>query len=558
MNRMLSLIKTNLRVNLGISAIKYSARTNKKKLLNYGLVLIAVAVGIGSLMALYSVLMNEIYFAASQLNQPELVITISFLAAQILVLLFGFFYVMSVFYFSQDLDLLVPLPLRPYEVLGSKFVGIMFYEYLTLLPILLPPLWIYGRGTNQGIIYWIKGLLVALASPVLPLVLATLIVVILMRFINLKKRKDLLAVLGGIAVFLFAMGFNLFVGNRLEGMDQAYFQRLLSGQMDLIKLVGQRFPPSIWATLGITQDGAMGLGYLALFMLASALLFLFLLWISNLIFYRGLLSGQETNRNRKVLTSEEINKKYNQSKSPVMAIFWREWRLMLRTPVYVLNGLIGAILGPIMIILVLFSGQQEGFQQMLMLVHSIPPIYLVLIASAFIIFSSSMNVVAATTISREGKDFWISKMIPMAPRSQIKGKLLHSLAINCITIFASLIALVVVFRLPLQETLIILILSFLGSFLMILVGIIIDLIRPKLEWTNPQEAVKQNLNVFFHMLATAAFLLLCFLLTRLLLKTNVSPLVIYLIFALIILGLSIIGLSMLYRLADKKYQRLEA
>ncbi len=554
MSRLFSLIKTNLRANFGVSVLKYYARTNPKKLLGSAGILLAIVVGFGSLAIAVGALMDQIYGTAIQLNQPELVITISFLMAQLLVLFFGIFYVMSVFYFSKDIQFLIPLPLRPYEVLGSKFVEVILYEYITLIPLLLPALFIYGRGTDQGLLYWGKALLVFLASPVLPLVLATLFVVVLMRFINLRKHKDKLAVIGGLLGFILAMGINFFMNNQLQTNN---IENVLTSQIDFIKLVGQRFPPSIWATLGITQNGAVGLGNLALLIGVSLLLFIGLLWVSNVFFYRGLLSGQEVSQKRKALTEEEMEKRYNRSSSPVVAIFWREWKLLLRTPVYVLNCFAGIIIGPIFIIMPFITGQEAGLTMAVDFLKEVAPIYYVLIGSGLLILFSGTNAVAPTAVSREGKDFWLSKMIPMAPRDQMRGKLLHSIMITFMTIIVGLLTFFLVFKLPWLDTLWILALAFLGSTCLVIVGMIIDVIHPKLEWTNPQEAVKRNINVLFQMLASIGYIGLFFLLTKVFLKTNLAPIVIYLIFAAITGALCILFRGILFRLADKKYQRIE-
>ena len=153
MNRMLSLIKTQLNMNFGISALKYRFTKEKKKRWETILIGVAILIGVGPLLAFYVLMMAGIYVAGSSLNQPEIVLTIGFMLSQMFVLFFGMFYIIGSFYFSNDLETLVPLPLKPYEVIGSKFAVVMVNEYITALPILLPPLLIYGIGTGQGLIY---------------------------------------------------------------------------------------------------------------------------------------------------------------------------------------------------------------------------------------------------------------------------------------------------------------------------------------------------------------------------------------------------------------------
>lgn len=53
-------------------------------------------------------------------------------------------------------------------------------------------------------------------------------------------------------------------------------------------------------------------------------------------------------------------------------------------------------------------------------------------------FGISMNTGAATTITREGGNFWLLKTVPVTYRTQIKAKLLLYVAISTVTVAVSL------------------------------------------------------------------------------------------------------------------------
>ena len=104
---------------------------------------------------MYSFFLLAVFMAGQSLGHPEIVITLSFVASQLIILIFGIFYIISVFYFSNDMSILIPLPIKPGEVLGVKFITILLSEYLIALPMLLPAFIIYGAGSWQGILYWL-------------------------------------------------------------------------------------------------------------------------------------------------------------------------------------------------------------------------------------------------------------------------------------------------------------------------------------------------------------------------------------------------------------------
>ncbi|NJD01856.1 MAG: hypothetical protein FIA99_04500, partial [Ruminiclostridium sp.] len=315
MNKMLSLVKTQLNMNFGISALKYRFTKEKKKRWETVLIGLAILMGFGPLLAVYLLLMTGIFAAGVSLNQPEIVLTIAFMASQMVVLFFGMFYIIGGFYFSQDLETLVPLPLKPYEVIGGKFSVIMVNEYITALPILLPPILIYGLGTGHGLIYWLKGFVLILAAPVIPLTLGAVFIMLLMRVVNLKRNKDLLAIIGGFVGVLLALSINFFIQGAVKSDEKDFIKNILESKLDLIDEIGRRFPPGIWATHGLADSGLSGLGYFMLFAGVSILLFAALLWLGNLIFYKALLAGQEVSRKRRISSDRETDLMYKKVSS---------------------------------------------------------------------------------------------------------------------------------------------------------------------------------------------------------------------------------------------------
>jgi len=505
-------------------------------------------------------MMLGVFNAGKYLNQPEMVLAVAFIFAQLFVLFLGIFYMMGAFYFSKDLHILIPLPLKPYQVLGSKFVAVMVNEYLTVLPLLLPPIIIYGTGTGGGVLYWLKGLLLMLATPVIPLILSSLFIVILMRFINIKKNKDLLAIVGGFIGLFIILGSNLFLQRIPEGDEQEFIKGFLIKQSGLIEEIGRKFPPGLWATYGLARPGLEGLGYFALFMVVSAALFAVLMWLGDRIFYRGLLSGQEVARRRRSLSEEEASRRYGRVSSPVSAIFRREWKLFLRTPVYVLNGLSGPIIGPFMLVFMLAAqGQSEEAKEIFTFLEK-PEFALPVSLGGLglMLFTAGMNVVASTALSREGQTFWIAKMIPVAPRHQVLGKLLHAFLISAFGVVVTGIMLVAFLGFSVIRTAVLLVLGLMGSMLLASLGLLTDVMHPKLDWNTPQEAMKQNVNGLFGMLLTLLIMALLGGLAALLIILNAPEWMVYVGLGIATAAMTVLSLVALFSAAERQYGKYEA
>ncbi len=556
---MSSLIKTQLNINFGISALKYRFTKEKKRRWETILIALAILMGVGPLLTLYIFMMTGIFVAGTSIGKPELVLTLAFISSQMVVLVFGLFYIIGSFYFSQDMSNLAPLPLRPYEVVGSKFIVVMVNEYITAIPIIFPPLLIYGLGTGQGLFYWIKGIIMMLAAPVIPLTISTVFIMLLMRVVNLKKNKDLLAIIGGFAGVLLALSINFFVQRTPKTGGKDFFKNFLESKSDLIQEIGRKFPSGIWATYGLKEDSLAAFGYFLLFMGVSAGFFAALLWLGNLVFYKALLAGQEVTRKRKTAGAHDLERQYDRISSPVTAIIKREWKLLLRTPVYVINSLTGALIGPFILLVVMFTQGSDAETLELMKALRNPEFapYVALGGLALILFTAGMNLAASTSVSREGKTLWILKMIPVPAKQQVLAKLVQSYMVSVIGILTTGIVLGLALKISMVRLLAVILLGLLGSVPMVTANLLLDVFHPKLIWNSEQEAMKQNLNGGLGMLLSVIILAVLAIIAIVLILLHVNEWIIFAGLGAVSIILSALLLPALFALADRKYRDYE-
>jgi ABC-2 type transport system permease protein len=88
-------------------------------------------------------------------------------------------------------------------------------------------------------------------------------------------------------------------------------------------------------------------------------------------------------------------------------------------------------------------------------------------------------------------------------------------------------------------------------------GMMIDLARPLLTWTNPQKAIKQNFNVLIAFFADAGILVGLTLAGISVLKQGLRPeLLIGGVFVLL-LALTVLSFKLLLRFAERRYGEIE-
>lgn len=560
MKRLGSLVRVGLRSNFGLSLLRFRLFKQKKDLWMIPLVILGLA-GLAPALYGYLLLTKSAYGMLKPLGQEQALPGFAVLMGQFLILIFGLYYVISAFYFSKDLETLIPLPIKPFEVIFSKFAIILVNEYLTMVPIVLPMLVYFGILSHAGPAYWVNALLVYLLLPIIPLCLVSVIVVGLMRVVNFSRKKDALIIVGSLVLIVAGLGFQVFI-NRSAGANpnpQA-LANFFASPDSLLKQVGSKFPPSIWAGKALAR-GFSNSGLLNLALLAGVSLVMFygILALSERLFYRGLIGLGEVSGRKKSLSSQEMSRRMSSGRRPVRAVFWREWRIMNRTPIFLINGILTAFLIPLIFVLMATTGSGRGDAAALLrtMTSSGNPALVILVAACFLMICGCLNGTSSSTFSREGGQFWMSKVIPVAPREQVAGKFLHSYLVALLGNLTAMVVLVVVLRLKATYCAVAFLFALVGGVVLTAVGMTIDLARPLLQWTNPQKAIKQNLNVVFALLAELGILAIVGYALNLLSKAGVSGNGLLLIALAALIFLSWSGYHFLLKFSDRRYRDIE-
>jgi len=556
-----ALVKAALNSNFGWTILRHRFLVQRRDLWLIPLILLGVA-GVVPVLVLYVRLIGDAFDLLRSIGQEKALLTLAVLAGQLIILIFGLFYLIATFYFSRDLEYLVSLPLKPFQVMLSKFAVVLVNEYLTIAPIILPVLVIYGFKSKGGLGYWLSLLLAYVLLPVIPLAASGLVVVGMMRLVNIGRKKDLLIVLGSLVLIAAALflQFGLSRAAGAQDVDSEKIIALIASPDGLVQSIGRRFPPSIWATRFL-HDGLMtgsGLSGLALFASLSVLLFGGLMAGAQRLFYRGLVGLSERSGGSTRRSKARTALKVSSGRHPVRAIFLRELRLMNRTPIFLLNGVLGVLMIPIVFALTLSSSRSTSDSAaILRLMTTAKPVTTVLVTTMFVIVCATVSGVASSSFSREGRQFWISKIIPVDYRQQVLAKFIHCWNVALLGIASATAVLIFRFQLPAGQWLPALALALPVTAFLTVLNLAIDLARPLLDWISPQKAMKQNLNVLIAMLLDVGFLFLFGLLFLALDKAGLGLAGVLIILFGLILGLAWLAFFLIRRLSLRRYPAIE-
>lgn len=489
------------------------------------------------------------------MGQPELLLAMALTVVMAGMVFMSFFYVLTSLYYGRDTVFLASLPVKSSTVFGTKLTEILLGETGIAALALLPAIILYGVHVQAGAAYYVSAALVALTCAMIPVAVVTLLATLIVRLTGGSRHRDAVMMIYSVLIMVVVLTVEFsFMGRIPEDAGMAYFIQLMLDKQALMRQVAQAFPPSWWAMQGLLGNAGSLLGYLACAVGAYGAVWL-------------LLGGGYLNRTLS-LTENTVRRKARKRReirphSPLFTLFLREWREILRTPVYAYNCLTGCIIMPLMLVGMYFGGREaaeaDSLSVMLALAQGMlsqaPQAYLFLGLVAIMTFVCCINPAVDTAVSREGGRHMLSRMMPVSPRTQLQAKLLMGMTINLISAIVG--AAVFLCALPSFAPVILLALLFtqVTNWGMSSFSLALDAARPKFHWRNEMQAIKQNGNIALGMLIS--FLLLVVPVAAFFLAHSLSLELRTAVVVGICVLESAIGYWILMRVADTTYARME-
>lgn len=496
------------------SMVDQGKRKKSSKILLYGFALLMIVAFLPTLAMLHFLTIDAVDLLAP-FQQTGVIVALLFNALALMIFFFGIFLIPAVFYFSRDIETLLALPLKPVDILLSKFVVTLIYEYLTLALFFIPVISGYARAVSPDILFYVYAFIVFLILPIIPLVLAGLIIMLIMWLIPFAKNRDFFNMISGGIALIFALWLNYALAGLATVTEGDLINMLVEGNNSLIALF-QSFIPNIPFAIAavVNSDFVQLLIALAI----TAAIFGGFLLLSQILYFRGVIGVNETSSSRRQLSSKDFSKS-TRSQKAIVTYLLKELRLLFRTPIYMMNCVSINVLLPVLFIVMTAAFPEE--EDLFALILSIPwdNVLAISLASAFgVAFGlvmGSMNMVSATAISREGQQVYFMKIIPMEIMDQLHAKSLSGFLLSLLGLILTVIPAAFFLKAPWYILAIFSVMAMLGSLFINYLSIIVDVIHPKLVWETEQAAVKQNINFVFTMLPSfgLAYLLVWLALT---------------------------------------------
>lgn len=544
MSKFIALTKVLLKSGTGSTDNKKNKKQIKGILLGIILVIAFTPMAIG-----FGKFVSFAYDGLHSIGQEAVILGFALSIVSVVIFFFGIFYAMNIFYFSMDVENLLPLPFKPWHIMGAKFAVVLIYEYLTEIIFFAPTLIAYGIKSSGGVLYYAYGVIIFLLLPIVPLVIASVINMVIMRFTNIAKNKDRFRLVGGLIAMFFGVGLNIYIQRFTQEISQSQITEMFEkGNNSLVNLATKIFPSTKIAVNSlINTTNLQGFINLILFIVITVAALMIFIILGQALYFKGVMGVSETASKRKTLTSHELIKNTTQ-KSSLKVYVLKELKILFRTPIYFMNCVLMNFLWPIFLLIPIFAqkGGDTQLKQLIQLIKDGKSTGIVLGSFfAFMVFASCSNAISTTAISREGKNLFILKYIPMKYKDQLMAKVLSAVVLGIAGMLMVSVLGIVLIKLPLDLVLLMIIVGAVGILFTSFIGIFIDLNFPKLQWDTEQKAVKQNLNVLISMIICIAF---GGLTVFMIIKFNLSK---WAVFALIVGLYSSLNVALYYLLGTK-------
>ncbi len=484
-----------------ISAVEPTSQEKKRKKVFYYVMAVFAVFGIMIPMAffvgviIYSLTAKLMPTGAGQ-NAAELFLQI----VSVFSFIFGLNVIFSVFYFSGDIENLLPLPLRPFQIIASKFTAALISESIMEFILIIAVFAGYIIAAGLPFYTWIIALFAMLTLPIVPLSYCAVICMVVMLLTGFIRNKDTVNKITGFLTFGVIIGLIVIVSNS-GGLDPDNLVAVLSDPGNtLLNVLNIIFPHVHFIMSSTVNNTAINLlfyiGYNAL------CVSLFLL-VAEAVYIKTAagVSRSSSSRRRSLQSSLSSIKQ----KSPAVTYLKKEFRILFRTPAYFLNCVLINLIWPLFLYLIyILQGKTNFLEAFIYDIHhgnEETVLIFILGVSAMSVLVTAANCIASSAITREGSHLAFMKYIPMPYMTQLNIKALVSIIISGTGMIAYVIIAGIYLNMGIKLMLLCCIIALLSVIFASYFGIFMDSVNPKLIWDSELNALRGNYNIFFNMAA---------------------------------------------------------
>ena len=449
------------------------------------------------LAGIVGVFSNSLISELLKIHQEKMFLGVILLGIAGFVLIQTIFSAINLLYYSKDNEYILPLPLKPSQIVIAKTNVLLVTEYFIVAILGLIPLSIYGILTHANILYYIEMVIVLLIFPIIPILISSLLVLIVMSFAKFTKNRNRFQLIATILILVIVFVASFAMGNT-DSSPEELVQMVMKAN-GMVELVKNAFPTLGMAIESLTNVN-IGIQLLNIMLLiaTTAIIYALYVLVGQKLYLKGAVGNLSSGKKNK----KKIDEKKAFKNSTIFKTYvGKEFKILLRNPIFFMQCVLPAILFPILIIGMTIlgineesNGQTIDFANMFTNKTSI---YIGIGILCVIQFFLMFIYISVTAISRDGQNASFMKYIPVKYMKQIDYKVMPNIIMTSIMSIITVIIAGILIKADILYLLLILITSIIMGVFQSYVLIIVDLKKPKLEWNSEYAVVKQNMNLIW-------------------------------------------------------------
>lgn len=486
-----TLLKVNLR-----QQFRARKNTSKKTMPVWGIYIVLGVVLLPLLAMLFSTFVSAGEFLSEPQYAPYLnaAVTFAITAIELVNVFFGLKSMLGTVYMSNDSDMLLALPVKTVTIFLSKLAVCYIVEFFSTLVMLAATLLPLGIGLSAGAGYFAALIFGAFLIPLISLLAVAILSVPLLLVSNLFRNKGAVGTI--IYVLLFGalmalyMWFVVSLGWGTGDFNGADVGAMLDGILESVSSAAAYLYPNVWLSGAFTAATFGGwIGNFALFLLSALVLLGLTVLLSGKIFLWNMRKSQENAGKGGKKTTYKFA-----GGNKISSLLAADFKNMLRTSSLGFYCLTQVVVIPVCVVIYCLAlkdvGGEGEMQNLLSMVSRV----------MLVIMGPMTCVTAASSVSREGENFYLIKTLPVKPSQYALSKLIISLIFNGAAFALSVVFECIFVKIGIVVGLLDFLTVFCASAGVSAALVLIDMKNPRLKWTTVQQGLKNNPSSLWGML----------------------------------------------------------
>ncbi len=484
MNKLISILKATFIEDLNRTSLKKNKKKNSK-------IIIFSIVKIVLILFISVTILGSMGFYAYLLAKPLAAVKLTYvmlsmfsMVAIIVVFMEGIYRSGATLFDSRDNDMLLSMPIKKSTILATRLIRLISFEYLWTFIIMIPTIAVYEYFEETSIYFYISTVAFLFIMPIIPTIAAS-VIGYFVKLISAKfKKKNIVQIILDLILVIIMFVSSIYI--------QVYIEKILENAKSINDIIMKIYYP-----LGLYIETIMEFSLFKIIALVAAniMLVISFIYLFSLGYYK-IISKLSESYSRGNYELKGV--KNSKVQGVTTALLKKELARYLSSPIYIFNTAFGAIMilfgGAYLIIksptTLIIDGEDLTF-----LLKSLPEALML-----FFTFTYGVSCATASSISLEGKSFWITRSLPVKETKIFISKILVNLLILLPASFIVIIGVSIKFSFSLFDITMLSLVSIIMSLFISITGLVVNLTWPRLNFKSDVQIVKQSISVIVSIL----------------------------------------------------------